>query len=178
MTIPTSFLSVLLKFLQALESYLMTIEHTAWNDLIYAEAFASLGKDITPDDEVNDRVACVHQLSTIIRKALEKETNFPIMTSTILLYEYLSKSPSWKEVSLPQYGDIITGVTGTGDGRIKNAHCGIIGKRNAEDGSAWIMSNDSRTGTWEANYTLNSWQRYYGSKGSYHAHFFRPEHLT
>lgn len=177
MTIPISIITALRKLIAVLELLAME-KSTAWNDKIYNEAFLSLGSDVTPLDETPDAVACVHQLSTIIRIALIKDMRFPIMTSTWVLFEYLSKSPSWKEVPLPQYGDIILGVTGTGNGSVPNAHCGIVGKRNAEDGSPWIMSNDSRTGTWEVNYSLISWNRYFASKGGYKTHFFRLEHLT
>lgn len=143
------------------------------NDLIYEKAFESLGKDNTPEDRIPDELSCVDQLSTIVSTALEGNSKFPIMYSTRSLFEYLSKSPSWKSVELPRYGDIILSVTGEGNGSIAHGHCGILGKKTSEDGSLWIMSNDSRNGIWSANYTVASWHRYFAAKGGMYSHFFR-----
>ena len=139
-------------------------------DKIYNRAFGYLGSDPTPGNEIPNEVACVHSLSTIISLALGPEIRFPVMSSTIELFEYLAKSPSWKTVPLPQYGDIILSVTKSESNR---GHCGIVGKRNAEDMTAWIMNNDSRSGKWEASYSVGSWQRYFGSKKGLSTLFFR-----
>jgi hypothetical protein len=141
-------------------------------DDLYDAAFASLGIDRTPNDEVPDEVACVHQLSTIIRDALP-ELRFPIMDSTKVLYGFLEGSLSWKPVDKPEKGDIILSVTGSGNGKIKNGHVGICGKNLSPDGTPWIMSNDSRNGLWLANYTLKAWKLNYERKGGMTTHFYR-----
>ena len=165
-------LITILHFLAQKFQLLLMSETLPLNDRLYEVAFSFLGREATPNDEVEDALACVHTLSTIISLSFS-ELRFPILFSTKDLYRHLKNSPSWKQVDLPQHGDVILCVTGTGNDSVSNGHCGVVGKRQAEDMSVWIMSNDSRNGLWSANYSLTSWQRYFGSKGGYISHFFR-----
>jgi hypothetical protein len=131
---------------------------------IYETAYASIGRDASPEDSAPDEYGCANSLSEVIARALP-DLHFPIFLSTRTLYQYLLNSPSFKLVSTPTPGCIIISVTGTGNGSIPNGHCGVVGKQ-------WIMSNDSRSGTWEANYTLDAWIRHYDIKGGMPTHYF------
>lgn len=133
-------------------------------DKIYNAAYASIGMDASPQDLAPDEYGCAETLSDVIRKALP-ELNFPVLLSTRELYRYLQASPSWCTVEVPTPGCLILSVTGTGNGHVENGHCGVVGKQ-------WIMSNDSRTGTWEANYQIDAWRRHYEFKGGMSTHFF------
>lgn len=123
-----------------------------------------LGKDASPSDLAPDELGCAESVSDVLRAAFP-ELKFPTLLSTLTLYNYLRVSPSFAQVSAPQSGDIILSVTGTGTGTISNGHTGIIGLYG-------ILSNDSRTGTWEENWTMDSWRRYYEDKGGFPTHFF------
>lgn len=175
--IPQSTLVILSKLLQQLAEWLQSKVMEAKKteaDLIYEEAFGRLGTDPTPEDTVDDEVACAISLTTIVRLALiNKGIQFPLESSTIKLFSYLSSSPSWKEVTVPQYADIIISPTqGNNIG-----HTGIMGKYKGEDMSQNIMSNTSKSGLWQSNYTLIGWNKYFGSKKGLSTHFFRLEHL-
>jgi len=131
---------------------------------LYDVAYSFIGADASPDDVAPDELGCADSLSQVIDAAFP-ELRFPTIVSTRELLDYLTRSPSFQEIDSPQKGDIIMSATGTGKpGFI--GHCGIVGK-------AWIMSNDSRTGTWEANYTLDGWKRYYEGRGGIPTKYFR-----
>lgn len=131
---------------------------------IYETAYEAIGFDASPSDYAPDEYGCAESLSKIIQKALP-ELRFPNLLSTRQLYNYLLNSRSFRLTNDPKPGCIIISVTGTGNGSVKNGHTGVIGK-------AWIMSNDSRTGTWEANYQISAWKRYYEIKGGMYTHLF------
>ena len=144
-----------------------------WKDLadkIYSESLKSVSKDITPEDRVPDEYSCVQQITTILRRVLP---TFPIMDSTIVLNSYLSKSPQWKKVTIPRHGDVHVFVTNSGNGTVKNGHAFICGKFISEDGTRWLMSNDSRNGQWSVNYTIASANKYYSVKGGMSPHYYR-----
>lgn len=141
-----------------------------YSEQIYQAAYKAIGKDNTPFDQVPDEVACVHHMSTILRGALK---TFPIMDSTKVLFGYLEKSPAWEPLEAPEVGAIIVNVTDTGNGVVAHGHCGIVGKIKSEDGSPWVMSNDSDTGLWSVNYTVNSWKEHYQKKGGMKTFFYR-----
>lgn len=132
---------------------------------LYKTSKASIGVEVSPLDIAPDNLACVESLSKIIQKAVP-ELQFPTLLSTRELFEYLERSVSFTPVNEPLYGDIILSVTSTGDGTIAHGHTGIYGK-------TWIMSNDSRTGTWEANYLPDAWQRYFSGRGKMKTLYYR-----
>lgn len=133
------------------------------NEQLYNVAFASIGHDLST--VAANEVACAEAVSRIVQKAFP-ELKFPTIVSTRELFSHLSQSPSFKPVDTPQYGDIILSVTGTGNGAVEHGHTGIMGR-------TWIMSNDSRSGTFEANYLPDNWRRYYEVKGGFYTHYFR-----
>ena len=63
-------------------------------------------------------------------------------------------------------GNIVISPTGMGDGSIRG-HVGIMGKNDV------IMSNDSRTGKWMANYTIETWRERYSRKGKMPVYFYK-----
>lgn len=132
---------------------------------LYEVAKESIGQDISPRDIAPDNLACVESLCKIIQKACP-ELQFPTLLSTRSLFEYLERSVSFTPVESPLYGDIILSVTGSGNGTVAHGHCGIYGKK-------WIMSNDSRTGSWEANYLPESWERYFRGRGGMQTLYYR-----
>lgn len=120
------------------------------------------GLDASPNDVVADELACAESVSNILRKILP---DFPIITGTWTLMDYLSKNKLFKEVTSPSAGTIIISATGTGNGKIRG-HVGIF----IEGGM--IMSNDSRDGLFKANYTLESWNQRYLQLGGFPVRFF------
>lgn len=141
--------------------------------LLYQAAYAFIGADASPADEAPDEFGCADSLSRVIQKGLSY-LNMPLYLATRTLGHYLLNSPAFRIVTEPSAGDIIISITGTGNGKVLNGHCGVVGKNKGPDGTPWIMSNDSRTGMWEVNYTLGAWRRYYVDKGALATYFFEP----
>ena len=142
-------------------------------DELYDAAYSFIGTDASPDDLAPDELGCSESISRIIQKAFPTR-RFPTLLSTRLLWEYLSKSPSFKQIDEPTYGCIVISPTGSGNGTLTNGHVGVLGKNLSHDGTPWIMSNDSRMKTFEVNFTLGQWKRYYQGKGGFPVLFFLP----
>lgn len=134
---------------------------------LYQYAKSLIGTDASPKDLARDGLGCAESVSTILRKLFPA---FPVVTGTWSLYDALRNSSVFEMFpnnATPQPGDIILCVTGQGRGSVSNGHAGIVG-----EGST-IMSNDSKTGKWLANFTISSWRSYYGEKGKYPIYLFR-----
>ncbi len=138
---------------------------------LYDVAYAAVGTDVTPRDSVPDELACASCVSRLIQKALP-EMNFPAVDSTRGLFDYMSKSPSFRGVQVASRGTIIIAVTGTGNGNIPHGHCGIVGKNLSPDGTLYVMSNDSASGFWRPNFTIQKFKNYFRDRGGYPLHFF------
>lgn len=138
---------------------------------LYEKAKSLLGTDASPDDAANDIYGCADSVSKVIQSALP-ELRFPSLLSTAAMLEYLQRSVVFQETDTPSAGSIIISATGTGDGRLKNGHVGIVGKNPSPDGSLYVMSNNSFKGTWEADWSIASWKRYYTGRGGFSIHYF------
>lgn len=123
---------------------------------LFAAAREYLGRDAAKGNLVPAEVACSEAMSNIIKDVLP---DWPIITGTWTLWDALENDERFRRVSLPMPGTIIISPTGT----VKNAkirgHVGCFGRDNN------IMSNDSRKGLWEENYTLDSWNARYKGAG-------------
>lgn len=157
--------------LLALLDKINTFAMTQNREKLYLTAKEFLGRDASPDDVANDRFACAESVSKVIQ-ATFPGMRFPLILSTNAMLNYFNKSPSFRSITSPSAGDIIISATGTGNGNLANGHVGIVGKNQSPDGTPYILSNDSRTGTWEAAFTLGSWKRFYAGKGGFPVLFF------
>lgn len=117
----------------------------------------SIGSDVTPDDLVPDSVACAITVSTLLNKL---DPTFPRVAGTWTLYDILEHRPDYERVTVPSPETIIVSPTGTGNGSIPG-HTGIILDDNV------IASNDSGTGKFIKNYTLDTWQKRYADQGGF-----------
>ena len=111
----------------------------------------SLGKDVTPDDLVPDSVACAITVSTLIHSL---DATFPKVAGTWSLFDCLEHRKDYEKVPVPIPGSIIISPTGMGK-KGTNGHVGIIMENNV------IASNDSNTGKFMQNYTLDTWTARY-----------------
>lgn len=130
---------------------------------IYSRAVRALGTDVSPRDEAPDDLACVESVCEIIK---QEGIKTPDTLYTLDFYKWLDKSPLFKSTLVANEGNIIISPTTMGNGSVPNGHVGIFGK------SGKIMSNDSPTGLWKQNYTLNGWVKRYRNKGGYPIYFF------
>ena len=138
-------------------------------DLLYKYAKEAIGTDSSPEDNAPDEYGCVDSATAIIQKVLPF---IPRMVSTIRFDEYMAGSGAFQKINTIEPKCIIVSVTGSGNGSIVG-HTGIVGKNTAPDGSLWIMSNDSRSGLWQANFTHSSWIKRYVLRGGLKTNYYK-----
>lgn len=132
---------------------------------LYQTAFGCIGTDASPNDVAPDELGCAETVNAIHKKTFGHEIGGSV--STYLLYQALRSSTEFIKVDAPLRGDIVISPTGYGSGGLSNGHVGIVAD------SGMIMSNDSRTGLFSLNYTLDSWRNRYVKLGGYPMDFYR-----
>lgn len=120
-----------------------------------------IGQDASPSDLAPDELGCAESVSNIVRKVLP---DFPIITGTWTLEQKLKTDKRFTRVLTPSKGTIVISATGTGNGKIAG-HVGIFG-----DGV--IMSNDSATGKFMPNFTLEGWTKRYKGIGGFPINYY------
>ncbi len=129
---------------------------------LYRRAKSSLYKDVAP---TQNEFGCAEAVNNIFKMEFGQEIGG--QTSTALLYDTLRRRDDFSPTLSPARGDICISPTGYGNGKIKNGHTGIV--------SDWgfIMSNDSNSGLFLENYTIENWERRYGKIGGFPVLFYR-----
>lgn len=135
-------------------------------ELIYKTAISFFGKDASPNDLAPDELGCADSVCAILFKSL-KEPGVKYTVSTAQLYRELSYSYNWMMVQIPKRGDVIISPTGWGNGGLSNGHTGIMVSENE------IASNNSNTGKFEQNYTIQTWKDRYVKLGGFPVFYFR-----
>lgn len=152
-----------------LQANIKLMNNTSENrERLYETAISCLGTDVTPKDLVPDNVACAETVNAVYAKAFGKSLGGG--ASTYLMYNSLLKHPDFTQVLTPLSGDIVispTGYSRNGGKTVPNGHVGIVGENET------IMSNDSPTGLFKANYSIKGWTDRYVIKGGYPMVFFR-----
>lgn len=122
-------------------------------------------------DFADDEVGCVESLEGVVNPLLGGyiSGHMKPLLSTYVLKLTLDKHPRFVKVDKPLPGDIAVTATGTGNGKVSNGHCAIVGKTH------W-MSNQSfgsLAGTWQPNYTEETWKAYFETKGGYRTWYYQ-----
>jgi len=128
---------------------------------LHEAALLMLGKDASPLDTAPDDLACADSVSALLR---EVYPDFPTTVSTARLQERLLKDIRFKPTLEWKPGVIVISATeGPNIG-----HTGICteGER--------VMSNDSKTGKWQNNFSRASWVAYYKTKKGLAVKLFEP----
>lgn len=138
---------------------------------LYAAGVACMGIDASPNDVAPDEYGCMETVDNVYKKAfgtfMDGTLNHPTV-STTLGYRLMSASKKFQLVAIPEPGDIIISPTGYGhNSNMPNGHVGVVVKYG-------ILSNNSFTGKFEENYTLQTWKNRYSTLGGYPVRFFRP----
>ena len=107
---------------------------------------------------VDNNLACAETFSRIIQKIY---LDFPTLLSTIAIKQHFRIDKRFKATLDLKDWQVILCVTGTGNGKITHGHVGIIGENNL------IYSNDSFSGKFSQNYTLQEWIDRYRVKGGF-----------
>lgn len=135
---------------------------------LYRTAFACIGKEVSPRDIAPDEIACVESLEEIYKKCFGRYISGTLKPHlhTFALLKHLEDHPDFQEVEFPEIGAIVVSATGTGNNKIRG-HAGICGKTH-------IMSNNSFTGNWEADYDYADWKLRYQHFGGMPTVYFLP----
>lgn len=136
-------------------------------DMVYASAKNYLGHAISPQDpELGCAEAVCNVLHAVFSDFPGENVAGPIL-STAVLYQTLRTSPKFKQVLDFEPGDIIISPTGKGTNpAMPHGHTGIVLKYG-------IASNDSATGIFRENYTIQSWVERFRKQGGYPIYSFR-----
>ena len=141
---------------------------------MYQAAVPCLGIDASPEDLADDELGCAETWHQIYRKAFGEYfiADAYERLSTRRLKLKLDVSVLFMKVTDPLPGDTVLSATGFGGTKaVPVGHVGVMGENGI------IMSNDSRDGTFDANYTLDSWRRRYVEKGNFAMDFYRRKDI-
>lgn len=151
----------------------MTNTQTASSISIYNQAKICLGESLVPIGDDPD-LGCAISVSVLWGKIFPNSTQILNTTSTAsLLAAFIEHTELFMEVTeieaLP--GDFIIAATGTSsivNTPITHGHCGVVAKYG-------VCSNNSLTGLWDENYTLQTWKQRYEVQGGYQTRYFRTK---
>lgn len=141
---------------------------TMYGQTIYHTAASLLGRDASPEDLASDEFGCAETVCDVLAKAGFGTPR--IYLSTTELYAFLKENSAWAPVGTPLAGDVIISPTdykGSGRNGVTHGHTGIVMD------SGTIASNNSFTGTFDINYTFDSWNRRWKVKGGYPVLLYR-----
>lgn len=128
-------------------------------------ALSLIGKHLTLDPNVPAALGCAEAVSYVLRAA---GCTIPDggQAGTAGLYAYLP-TIGFIEVTTPQAGDIIFGVSGTSINGSPHGHVGIVLPNGL------IASNDSNTGLFKQNYTIATWTQFFMKIEGFPIHYLR-----
>ena len=154
------------RWLALLRVYFEKPDFTAKGRL-YLGALTALNTEASPNDLAPDELGCAETVNAIHKEVFGFEIGGKLSTNR--MYKALNKSPLFLRIDNPSEGDLVISPTGYKSRitPITNGHVGIVSK----DGM--IMSNDSVTGLFIENYSLDTWKGRYVIQGSYPMCFFR-----
>lgn len=124
-------------------------------------ANANINTDVTPFDEYKDEVSCAWSLTALEQMV---DPTFKRIPGTWNLWDYYEHNPKFARVTVPTPGTRI--ICATLPNKPFPGHCGVF----MEDMT--IASNDSRTGKFIKNFTLDTWIDRYVTKGGYTVHMY------
>lgn len=134
-------------------------------EALLQSALLQIGVDASPNDVAPDELGCAETINDIHMVAFGDPIGGTV--STGLLYEALKVRKDFIKLDVPESGCIIISPTGQGNGKIKNGHTGII------DNNLNIMSNDSASGNFKQNYTIQTWRNRWEKIGGYPILFYK-----
>lgn len=171
---PADSVPIQLGFIEYLVSYIALLQtklkpknggvDTAKQNLLYARLLPNLDKKLS----ANTELGCALAVNAIAKQAWGTEIGGG--SSTYQLWQFLKDTTRFESV-LPENatpGCVIISPTGSNkNARLAHGHVGIVGKYG-------ICSNNSESGTFEENYSIDSWQRYFTDFGGLPTLVYRP----
>jgi hypothetical protein len=137
------------------------------SQLLYEKALQYIGTDASPLDRADDELGCAESVSEIICKVI---SSFKVVTGTWTLMNAFDTDDRFEELTFTNHDIVPVGtiiICATVPGKPFPGHVGIFAKNNS------IMSNDSATGKFMANYTAETWYQRWVVKGGYRVRFYK-----
>jgi len=134
-------------------------------EMFFNVAMTFVGRDATPQDRVDDDVACAETVDTIYKATFGEYMNGNITISTTKMFHFMSTSPKFELIFKPEKGAIL--IYPTGYGKLKNGHVFICGDNGL------LYSNSSATGQFLQNYTTFTAKYRYETIGGFPRNYFR-----
>jgi len=134
-------------------------------DTLYAVSKSLIGKHLTLNQLVDQRLGCAQALSYVLKQV--KWTSIPKhgIDGTAGLLEWFEGHPEmYEEIFEYQQGAIALAVTGTGNSKIRG-HTAVCGYN-------CMMSNNSQSGLWDTHWDWERWYQYYDVFGGFKTRFF------
>lgn len=131
-------------------------------EILWAVAVSLLGVDASPADRADDAYGCADTVNEIHKLAFGFEIGGTVRTAEMINYLRANKD-RFEKVAIPEKGDIVISPT---EGA-KVGHVGIMFDNRT------IMSNSSASGTWEKNFTVDSWRDRYVNRLKLQLEFFK-----
>lgn len=132
---------------------------------IHEYAVAMIGKEMSPADIAKDEVGCAESYCNAARAAYP---DMPIIVSTASLLAFFRKDKRFKQTLDLLPGNVLIAATGTGNGTMRG-HVWVIGETYT------AMSNDSTTGLWQRNYTIDQIVARWRKQGGMQLFCFEPQ---
>lgn len=166
---PYTQIAFLTRLIELLSWYIKNYDASSPKKL-FITAACSLGTDASPNDHAPDEFGCAETVDEIHRKALGVYIlgTGPTLSTAVLYAKFRADTINWEPVALPLPGDVVISPTGYGTNpAMPSGHTGYIGIENN------IMSNNSATGLFLENYTIDSWKARFATIGGYPVFYFR-----
>lgn len=150
-----------LQLLSEILAWVKTQEVPPAREKILQAAKDALGTDASPMNLAPQELSCAEAVSNIVKKVYP---SFMLTVSTIELDRFLTSSPYFKSTKIPKPGSVIVSPRqGNTPG-----HTGLFLTADR------IASNDSRTGKFQENYTLQTWIEEMRKKRGLRIYFYEP----
>lgn len=158
--------------LQKLATLINSRPITMKGEQIYKVAAANLGRHLTLNDAVPAEVGCAEAVSWVLAKAGISD-GVKGIAGTAALDAWLTSSPLFTKIVMPEDGAILVSATGAGNGSVEG-HTGVFGRYDVEYVGDWgILSNESATGRFMERWSWARWQAYYKNAGGLPCNIYR-----
>ena len=122
---------------------------------LYEVACSALGTDASPENLARPEVACAETVTYLI-SLVDSNIQWTNRLATFHMRKDMLRGKNFESVTHPRKGSIVLSATDWDkNGNINVGHVGIY------MGDNQIASNNSYTGIFDKNYSLDSWTRYF-----------------
>lgn len=133
---------------------------------LYTLSKSLIGQHLTLNEAVPWMVGCAEAVSALLQRFNTAGIPPKGIEGTAALASFLASSKQFQEIYTYTPGAVIVSATGSGNGKVRG-HTGVCGHNS-------IMSNNSETGRWDTQWSIERWTGYFGSYGQIPTRYFLP----